>query len=210
MGRLGALLHAENEESGQGDNADEALAIYDEQGARAAIHHLSQWHYPGEHDSSDELGHGERDTVVKHAGYVLTVNTGIGYIGLEFDTTYKERGERMKRARGESMSTERTVTGYEIVDHGEDGASYFPGCGVAFTSFDSVSTGCGDSARAALEDALEQSVCGEDVWPSELTAEIEALLLTYSEDPIDCGESDEWYYYMSVRVKYAAQEDSHE
>lgn len=100
-----------------------------------------------------------------------------------------------------------TVVAYEIVDHGEDGASYFPGCGVAFTDFDSVATGCGSSAREALEDALEQSVMGEDVWPSELTAEVDALVGTYSDTPIDAGDgddfNDEWHYYVSVRVKYS-------
>ena len=45
---------------------------------------------------------------------------------------------------------------YEIVNHGVDSASYFPGAGVAGTEWENVATGIGWSARVAGDDALEQ------------------------------------------------------
>lgn len=44
---------------------------------------------------------------------------------------------------------------YEVISHGIDHAQYFQGCGVSFTPFDHVATGCGDSVWSALDDALE-------------------------------------------------------
>lgn len=70
----------------QGDEATKALKLLDKRGTKAAFEHLKQWHYPGEHDTSDKLGHGSRDTVIRDANYILTVNWSMGYIGLEFDT----------------------------------------------------------------------------------------------------------------------------
>lgn len=51
---------------------------------------------------------------------------------------------------------------WEVVDHGWDGDSYFPGCGVSFTSYTHVATGRGVSARAALTDALECAASDTD------------------------------------------------
>lgn len=68
----------------QGDSAIEALEIYNEEGIDAAFAYLSEWHYPGEHETSDTLGAGTSDCVYKSAEYVLTVNESLGYIGLEY------------------------------------------------------------------------------------------------------------------------------
>jgi hypothetical protein len=68
----------------QGDDAAEALALLDEHGVDAAIAHLAEWHYPGEHETADEPGAGSADHVYQDGrGYVLTHNRGLGYIGLE-------------------------------------------------------------------------------------------------------------------------------
>ncbi len=103
----------------------------------------------------------------------------------------------------------RTVIAYQIVDHGEDGSQYFPGCGVAFTDYDNVATGCGSSEREAAEDAIEQSVCGGDIWPADLSAAVEAYLEACSDETIDCGAdddfNDDWHYYVSIRVKYSPE-----
>lgn len=66
-------------------DAAEPLKIYDRKGARAAVNYLAQWHNPGEHDTRNEPGAGRSDTVHRFKdGYVLTVNNGLGYIGLEY------------------------------------------------------------------------------------------------------------------------------
>jgi hypothetical protein len=70
-------------------NAEEPLSIYDNEGTEAAIKYLMQWHYPGEHETSERQSAGTADTVIygrdEQFGYVLTVNEGLGYIGLEYE-----------------------------------------------------------------------------------------------------------------------------
>lgn len=79
----------------QDDEADEVLRVLDEQGEEAAIEHLSQWHYPGEHDGDDELAAGSSDDVyTSDDGYVLTWNTRLGYVGLEYDTCFATEQQR--------------------------------------------------------------------------------------------------------------------
>lgn len=70
----------------QDSEADEALDILDEEGEEAALEHLAQWHHPGEHETSDEESAGDDDDVFEQDGYILSWNSRIGYIGLEFDT----------------------------------------------------------------------------------------------------------------------------
>jgi hypothetical protein len=75
------------------DDAAEPLRLYDEDSTHAAIEYLSQWHYPGEHATRNEPGAGTADDVTEgegdQAGYIITVNNGLGYIGLEYDTEYQ-------------------------------------------------------------------------------------------------------------------------
>ena len=54
----------------------------------------------------------------------------------------------------------RTVKEYEIIDHGFKASSYFQGCGTAFTEFEDVATGIGDTAQEAFDDALDQLAAG--------------------------------------------------
>lgn len=44
---------------------------------------------------------------------------------------------------------------FELIDHGIDGSQYFQGCGTAFTSYDHVTTGCGDTPAEAFDDLME-------------------------------------------------------
>lgn len=79
----------------QGDDAEEALGILDNQGEEAAAEHLKQWHYPGEHETREDLGQGTQDTVREFpegdGTYYLVYNKPLGYIGLSF----KEGGEQL-------------------------------------------------------------------------------------------------------------------
>jgi hypothetical protein len=68
----------------QGHEADEALDIYNNEGTSGLLTYLLQWHYPGErYETSEELGAGTSDRVVQVGNYVLTINSRIGYCGLE-------------------------------------------------------------------------------------------------------------------------------
>lgn len=63
-----------------------ALEIYENQGHEAAIKHLSEWHNPGEHETAHKPSAGTSDDTYRHDGYILTVNTSLGYIGLEYSS----------------------------------------------------------------------------------------------------------------------------
>ncbi len=45
---------------------------------------------------------------------------------------------------------------YEIINHGWEHAQYFQGQGTASTDYEHAVTGCGDNAREAYNDAVEQ------------------------------------------------------
>ena len=106
-----------------------------------------------------------------------------------------------------------TVDTYEIVDHGQDGESYFPGCGVAFTSFDTVFTGIGDTPGEALDDALEQAAIGGDCdFTREQSEAIAADWLNdkeWADKPLDTDAegNDEWHHYVSIRVRFVKGKD---
>lgn len=101
-----------------------------------------------------------------------------------------------------------TILDFQVLDHGEDGSQYFPGCGTS-VDFDYVVTGVGDTAAEALDDALE-SAAQDDATASPLQ---ERAMRDYLSDPdksafdtldhSECGNPDEsehdWYHYVSVR-----------
>lgn len=98
----------------------------------------------------------------------------------------------------------RPIKAFEIVDHGVDHAQYFQGCGVAFTDFDFVTTGAGENAREAFEDAVEQLACCD--WDvDKLPTRPRGIRKSDTVDHSDCdnGGDDycETYYYVSVRVR---------
>lgn len=106
-----------------------------------------------------------------------------------------------------SLETTMHVSDYQVIDHGEDGSSYFPGCGTAYTPFAHAVTGMGDTAREALEDALEQMAMNDH----ETTGSMEENMLSYlptnpdvsahdSLEPHDCEKDGcDWNHYVSVR-----------
>lgn len=80
----------------QGDDANEALDVYFRHGPKAAIKHLMQWHFPGEHEVLDkhpDKKAGTTDSLhhhkVKGINYVLTANPRYNYIGLSAEKKNK-------------------------------------------------------------------------------------------------------------------------
>jgi len=55
----------------------------------------------------------------------------------------------------------RKIGDWEFIDHGVDGAQYFPGCGCANTQYEYCATGCGSTPAEAVDDLLE-SVAQDD------------------------------------------------
>jgi hypothetical protein len=69
----------------QGDEAYEPLERLDREGPDAALEYLKQWHYPGEHQGSQEETHGVNDKVYRKDGYTMSWNPALEYIGLQYD-----------------------------------------------------------------------------------------------------------------------------
>lgn len=100
----------------------------------------------------------------------------------------------------------KKVTEYQIVDHGFESPDYFRGCGTAFTEFVDVATGCGDTAKAAFEDALE-NLAQSDWDVSGIKNNIRSRMTVrgylrrlggLSKQDIEDSETQ---YYVSVRVR---------
>lgn len=106
----------------------------------------------------------------------------------------------------EGGRTMKKVKEYEVIDHGFDAEQYFTGCGKAYTDFDAVQTGIGETAQEAFEDALD--CLAQDDWDvsrikgkSRLSRQtvrsyIKSIGLDY-----DAGDGEETHAYVSIRVK---------
>ena len=107
----------------------------------------------------------------------------------------------------------RRVSDYQIVDHGIEHSQYFQGCGVAFSDFQYVVTGCGDNFAEAIDDALDQMAMSEGGDLIDFD-ELERIMLKFEElkewpkepsvstsqhDTADPEDSCELYYYVSIR-----------
>lgn len=86
----------------------------------------------------------------------------------------------------------KTVTEYQVLDHGVENSQSFQGCGVAYTRFEEIATGCGSSAKEAMEDALENLAQME--WETDSIENDLSEKTSVPEDSEDC------YHYVSVRV----------
>lgn len=86
------------------------------------------------------------------------------------------------------------ITEFQVVDHGIDGAQYFPGCGVSYTNFAHVVTGCGDDFAEALDDALESVAQSEETDGVDFAAFEKAIASegfgTVDGDTVTWQESD--------------------
>ena len=93
------------------------------------------------------------------------------------------------------------ITDYEIINHGYDHAQYFQGCGTAFTDFEDVSTGAGDNAKDAYEDAVEQlAMTGYNVdkMPTRPRGINKKDKIPYE---LLKHEDSEIYFYVSIHVR---------
>jgi len=79
----------------QGDEADEALEILDNQGEDAAMDYLAQWHSPGHHMGSSDLSHGSSDYTYEKDGYIMSWNTSLGYIGLQYELSKMDESKEI-------------------------------------------------------------------------------------------------------------------
>lgn len=77
----------------QGEDAYEPLEILNQNGEDAALDYLEQWHDPGNHEGTNELGHGSSDRIYEKDGYIMSYNTSLGYIGLQYDFQANEMKE---------------------------------------------------------------------------------------------------------------------
>ena len=93
----------------------------------------------------------------------------------------------------------RTITDYEVIDHGVEHEQYFQGCGTAFTDYEDIATGVGDDPHEALEDALE-SLAQAD-WDVEHIANTLSHESGIDHDDDAEDAPAEIWHYVSVRVK---------
>lgn len=94
----------------------------------------------------------------------------------------------------------RPIVEFEIIDHGVEHEQYFQGCGLAFTSFKDVSTGCGYGCAEAIDDALEQLAMND--WETEgMEQRIKDDCGLPPDGPAIVGSGEDQHYYVSIRVK---------
>jgi hypothetical protein len=73
------------------ESGAEAMELIDQGDYEGAIRYLAQWHYPGEHETASEPGHGSADSVYEGGddpdqdGYILSWNWPLGYVSLEYE-----------------------------------------------------------------------------------------------------------------------------
>ena len=93
---------------------------------------------------------------------------------------------------------------FEIVNHGVYYSQYFQGCGTSFTRYTHCYTGCGNDAKEAYEDALEQAYMAGEVErnileglptrPSGINKRMKVPARVVCDDV---------YYYVSIRLEVA-------
>lgn len=89
------------------------------------------------------------------------------------------------------------IKDYMVEDCGVDHAQYFPGRGVAYTAWDVVFVGAGDTPHAAAEDAIEQyAMSGYDTATIVNDLSEDSDLDDTAED-----EDSELYHYAAVYIK---------
>lgn len=98
----------------------------------------------------------------------------------------------------------KTISEFELVDHGIQNDQYFQGCGIAFTEYEDIATGCGNDPAEAIDDALESLAQGdwdcEDMEQRIIDQEF-ATKRKFPTKPSVPLSSEDCYYYVSIRVK---------
>jgi len=109
----------------------------------------------------------------------------------------------------------KTITDYQIFDHGVEHSQYFQGEGLCFSTYTDLATGCGSTAAEAMEDCLEQLAMADwDVEGIEKNDDIQEYCGTDYTDFTPCSfceysdtdnsemcDSCEMYYYITIKVK---------
>ena len=73
----------------QGEEAEKALDILDQEGWICLYEYLEQWHRPGEHETTEKHSYGPDDLVSTFlirglGGYSISVNRSLRCVGMEF------------------------------------------------------------------------------------------------------------------------------
>jgi len=99
----------------EGSQATEALEIYDNDGVEAAIDHLAQWDYgtDSEYELRNDISAGANDKTWRKGNYILTVNTSIGYIGLERAVTKDEPSKQTEKTYADGGKVYENKNAYE-------------------------------------------------------------------------------------------------
>ncbi len=98
----------------------------------------------------------------------------------------------------------KAIAEFELVDHGIEHSQYFQGCGLSFTEFDDIATGCGNNYAESVDDALECLAQGD--WETEgmekriLEQELPGYRALPTRPAVKASAED-CYYYVSIRVK---------
>lgn len=97
-----------------------------------------------------------------------------------------------------------TIRHFQIDNIGPDVPSYFPGVGAAYTEWDAVQLGVGDTAAEAYADALDQLWTRYDA--SKLPKHPRGIRQTDRvqtlNDGDDCAETEQWYqWYVAIFYK---------
>ena len=100
--------------------------------------------------------------------------------------------------------TKTQVKEFQLIDHGIDHSQYFQGCGVSFTRYEFVSTGCGNNFQEAMDDCMEsiaQNHYGLDMpaFEQAIKDELGVTTASWPEGDSVPEDSEECYYYVSVR-----------
>ena len=88
---------------------------------------------------------------------------------------------------------------FEIIDHGWNNSQYFQGCGVAYTDYDSVVTGCGHNAKDAYENAVENLFQTEDTEKTQRLRLPKRPRGIRATDHVPARSSEDCYWYVSIR-----------
>ena len=94
--------------------------------------------------------------------------------------------------------TQTKVADFEVIDHGIEGSQYFQGCGVAFSKFSDVVTGCGNDFAEAFDDALE-SLAQNGLDAEDLEDRERADRTDWTGDGPVPEDAEDVYYYVSIR-----------
>lgn len=116
-----------------------------------------------------------------------------------------------------SMKQITIISDYEIIRHGVEHSDYFQGCGTAFSKFEHVSTGIGDTEKEAFEDALESMAMGHSFGEGQIekleadetkwdTRDIQEAIGATDEEME--GNDSTPYWHVSIRYNVREIEDN--